>query len=77
MTKRWQIPSCWKKWETLPVFAGSAHHWDLYVAPDRVYGVRKYRRKSCYEGWENDGFVRAARPDPELIAKINAMRMML
>lgn len=78
ITPRWTKPRCWKHWEVKPVYAGTAHHWDLYVAPTRVYGVTKgTQKKSFYEGWENDGFIRATKPDPELIAKINAMRMML
>jgi hypothetical protein len=81
MTPRWLKPKHWRNWDDnlIPVFVGYAHHWDLYINPNAVYGVSRNSamtkaKASC---WLRDGYIRVTKPGPELIAKVNAMRMML
>lgn len=81
MTPRWFKPKHWRDWnaDLIPVFVGYAHHWDLYVNPNATYGVRRRSpdTKAHATCWLKDGYIKATKPPPELIAKINAMRMML
>lgn len=81
MTPRWRRPKYWRDWDEslIPVFVGNTHHWDLYVNPNATYGVRRgsANTKALASCWLKDGYIQATKPAPELIAKINAMRMML
>lgn len=81
MTPRWRTPTHWRYWDAnlIPVYAGAAHHWDLYVNPSATFGVHRgsANTKAKAKCWLKDGYIQYTNPTPELIAKINAMRMML